>query len=83
MMKLISMPVGMSNPKTKWENPLNRNVDEKWVKSLVIDEIKSLKEDLHSDEGIVLDEIRRIFTKGSKILFFDSYLSNEKIMQKL
>lgn len=55
MMKLISVPVGMSNPKAKWDNPLNRNVDEKWVRSLLLDEIKSLKEDLHSDEGIVLN----------------------------
>ena len=29
------------------------------------------------------EEVKRIFTKGSKILFFDSYLTNYKVMQQI
>lgn len=80
---LISVTACQSNPASRWDQPLNRKVNEKWIRDLLVEEIKSLKEDLRLDETVVLEELQRIFTKGCKVLFFDSYLSNIKIMEKL
>ena len=53
------------------------------MRKLVYDALDDLKDDIEEVEGMVEHEISQELNSGSDVLFFDSYLSNKKVVAKV